>query len=145
MSKKRKEVNVMKKLSIIPIIILAIILLAGCDLSIFTPDLEEPIDVLSADVIVVDWEQLVIDEEYDDEISIEYLITNTGTVDIDFSKILFKIIYGDIDKDEYYVWIDGVAVDVGCYESGYATGVWVGNRKVVDVVPVEWKLASYDL
>lgn len=136
----------MKKLGIMIIFILALALLVGCDWAPLFPGLgpvePEPVEVLSADVVVTEWEQL---GEYDEEISVVYLMTNTGTVNIDFSKILLEVTYGDLTKDVYTVWIDSIAVEVGCYESGYAQEVWVGNREVVEVVATEWELASYDL
>lgn len=136
----------MKKLMILLVFILGMALLVGCNwtLPFFDPDPIEPVEVLSADVIVVEWIQESGDKVYADVIDVEYLITNTGTVDIDFSKILFEVTYVEIDKDIYMVWFDGVGVDVDCYESGYLTEVWVGAREVAEVVAVEWELASYD-
>lgn len=117
-----------------------VLALVGC--KFITPDTDEPVEpveALSAEVIVIGWEQEM------DEINIDYLITNTGTVNIDFSKILFEVTYKDINKDVYMVWIDGIGVEVGCYESGYITEVWVGFREVIDVVAIDWELASYEL
>ena len=115
------------------------LVLVGCIPGITpTPEPEEPIDVLSADVIVIAWEQNL------DEINIDYLITNTGTADIDFSKILFEVTYKDFIKDVYMVWIDGIGVEIGCYESGYLENIWIGDREVIDVVATEWELASYE-
>ena len=130
------------------VFVFAMTLLVGCNwLEPFlpTPDPVEPAEVLSADVIVVEWEQDLLAVPIADVIDIEYLITNTGTLDIDFSKILFEVTYVDISKDVYTTdWFDGGGVEVGCYESGEVKGVWVGNREVADVVAVDWELASYD-
>ena len=124
------------------LIALLVLALVGCIPGITpTPEPEEPVEVLSADVIVIAWEQ---QEPLTDVIIIDYLITNTGTIDIDFSKILFKVIYKDIEKDIYMVWLDGIGVKVGCYESGHITEVWVGKREVADVVAVDWELISYE-
>lgn len=141
----------MKRLGLIMVFVMAMVLLVGCNWLPFFPDPDpvEPVEVLSADVIVVEWVQLDdepdpgVDPVYDAVIDIEYLITNTGTVDIDFSKILFEVTYVDFKKDVYEVWFDGIGVEVGCYESGYLTDVWVGSREVADVEAVEWELASY--
>ncbi len=122
------------------------LLFVGCngwDIPFITPD--EPAEVTSAEVVVVEWEQAVVDGELEDVIDIDYLITNTGTVDIDFSNILFEVTYEDFTKDVYLVWIDGIGAEVGLYERGYLEDVWVGNREVANVDAVEWELASYDL
>ncbi len=130
------------KILILALAMFLVLALVGCKfITPPTPDPVEPAEVLSADVIVIHW---IESEKYpEDSIDIEYLITNTGTVDIDFSKILFEVTYEELDRDIYTFWIDGVGVDVDCYKRVYVKDVWVGDREVADVVAIDWELASY--
>lgn len=89
----------MKKLGILIMVILAMTLLVGCDWLPFIPGPEpEPTEVLSADIEIINWVQV----QDEGAVVVTYEITNTGTVDIAYYKILFKVTY--VDDSEYTIW-----------------------------------------
>jgi hypothetical protein len=121
------------KILILALAMFLILALVGCNF--ITPPTPGPVEVLSAEVIVIKWEQP------DDYVNIDYLITNIGTIDIDFSKVLFEVTYED--EGIYTIWKDGVSIGVDCCEIVSIEDIWVGDKVVSDVVAIDWELASY--
>lgn len=106
----------LKKLGFIMVLIMTLIFLVGCEWLPIVPEpdpIAEPVEILKADVEIINWVQ----EE--GEVEITYEITNTGTVDIAYYKILFEITYGD--GSIYIIWYEKV-------------GIAFANNEIVEVV-----------
>jgi hypothetical protein len=105
---KRKEVIKLKKLTVLLVVVLAMVVLAGCDWLPFLPGPDEPVEpveTLSASVELINW----IQEE--DVVTVTYEIINVGTVDIAHYKTMFKLTYADasVYKTEWYEEAEGIA------------------------------------
>lgn len=96
----------MKKLFVFLVAALMMVMLVGCDWLPSLPSPEpdpivEPVEILSADVEIINWVQ------GEEEVEVTYEITNTGTVDIAYYKILFKVTYAD---GVYIIWHEKVGI-----------------------------------
>ena len=99
----------MKKLGIIMVFILVLTLLVGCDWAPLIPGLvPEPVGEMTAEVEVINW------VPGEGEITVNYKITNTGAIDIDYYEILFEVEYVE---DSVYkpkdIIVEGADLGVG--------------------------------
>jgi len=128
----------MKKLSMILLILVMAFLMSGCEIGDFlpfvTPDPEPEVVALSAEVEIINWVQ----EE--GEIALTYKLTNTGTVDVAYYKILFKVTYED--ESYYLVWYEKEGVLFAGNETVEIVILVsdpVGRVDVMDLKLTEWK------
>jgi len=128
----------MRKYFLIILFLILAIFLSGCS------GLVTPSKILSADVLVTDWEQNYYDwswgGEWSDLVKVWYKITNTGTVDIDYYKVWFTATC--IDGSTYEDWTNGLFVDVGHYEFDF-TFIDVPDKQVVSVKVTDWELENW--
>jgi len=103
-----------------------------------------PTKILSADVIITDWEQNYYDwswgGEWSDYVYVYYEIENTGTVEIDYYKVYFTVTCAD--GSEYYDWTNGLSVGVGHKYSDY-TMVNVAGKQAISVKMTDWELTHW--
>lgn len=126
-----------KYLLVILVLILAIFL-DGCS-GVVTPT-----KVLSADVIITDWEQNYYSswQEWSDLVKVWYKITNTGNVDIDYYQVWFTAYC--VDGSSYEDWTNGLFVDVGHYEFD-TTYINLGkNRQVISIQVTDLELTHWN-
>lgn len=127
----------MKKIYLLTILFLILaIFLTGCG-GVVTPT-----KILSADVIITDWEQNYYSswQEWSDLVKVWYKITNTGNVDIDYYKVWFTAYC--IDGSSYEDWTNG-SVDVGHYEFD-TTYINLGkNKQVISIQVTDLELTHH--
>jgi len=103
-----------------------------------------PTKILSADVIITDWEQNYYSswQEWSDLVKVWYKITNIGNVDIDYYQVWFTAYC--VDGSSYEDWTNGLFVDVDHYEfdTTYIT-VWK-NRQVTSIQVIDLELTHWD-
>lgn len=127
----------LKKLGFIMTLIMVLIFLVGCEWLPIVPEADpvvEPVETLKADVEIINWVQ---DEG---EIELTYEITNTGTVDIAYYKILFEVTYED--GGVYTIWHEKVGIS---FASAEIVEVIIGvsdevvRVNITDLKLTEWK------
>jgi len=127
----------LKKLGFIMVLIMTLIFLVGCEWLPIVPEpdpIAEPVEILKADVEIINWVQ----EE--GEVEITYEITNTGTVDIAYYKILFEVIYED--GSVYNIWHEKVGITFAgaeIVEVIIGVSAEVVRVNIVDTKLTEWK------
>ncbi|GAG87004.1 unnamed protein product, partial [marine sediment metagenome] len=100
------------KILLVALVMVLVLALVGCGGVVI------PTKILSADVIITDWEQNYYDwswgGEWSDLVKVWYKITNTGNVDIDYYQVWFTAYC--VDGSSYEDWTNGLFVDIGHYE-----------------------------
>lgn len=121
--------------SSIMMLVILIFLMIGCSPST---------KILSADIIITDWEQNYYDwswgGEWSNLVKVWYKITNTGTVDIDYYQIWFTA--KCIDGSTYEDWTNGLFVDVGHYEFDYMF-IDVPDKQAISVEMTDFELENF--
>jgi len=126
----------MRKIILSLIVVISLILvLIGCSNIIL------PTKILSADIIVTEWEQEYY--EYSGELRshvyIYYKIENTGNVDICYYKIWFTVTC--IDEMTYGILKIGQSIDTGQSESDYVL-FYIPNKHVISIEIIKLELGS---
>ena len=124
-----------KKILLSVLVIILILALIGCSPST---------KILSANIIITDWEQDYYDwswgGEWSDYVYVYYEIENTGNVEIDYYKVYLTVTCSDGSK--YYDWTNGLSVGVGHRYSDY-TMVNVAGKRAISVKITDWELTNW--
>lgn len=127
-----------RKYYLVILFLILAIFLSGCN------GLVTPTEILSADIIITDWEQNYYSswQEWSDLVKVWYKITNTGNVDIDYYQVWFTAYC--VDGSSYEDWTNGLFVDVGHYEFDY-TYINLGkNRQVISIQVTDLELTHWN-
>lgn len=128
-----------RKYFLVVLFLILAIFLSGCG------GIAPPTKILSADVIITDWEQNYYDwswgGEWSDLVKVWYKITNTGNVNIGYYQVWFTAYC--TDGSSYEDWTNGLFVDVGHYEFD-TTYINLGkNKQVTSIKVTDLELTQY--